>query len=59
MKAPIFMKFETYIHKIVKNYQKIFRNDPCTHVRTDLVVYCKQTTKQAVTPTLQGQPVVS
>ena len=36
-KAPIFMKFETYIHKIVKNYQKIFRNDPCTHVRTRCV----------------------
>ena len=33
-KAPIFMKFETYIHKIVKNYQKIFRKDPCTHART-------------------------
>ena len=33
-KAPIFMKFKTYIHKIVKNYPKIFRNDLCTHVRT-------------------------
>ena len=33
-KAPIFMKFETYIHKIVKNYQKNFRKDLCTHART-------------------------
>ena len=33
-KAPIFMKFETYIHKIVKNYQKKFRKDLCTHART-------------------------
>ena len=33
-KAWIFMKFETYVHKIVKNYQKIFRKDPCTHART-------------------------
>ena len=33
-KAPIFMKFETYIHKIVKNHQMIFRKDPCTHART-------------------------
>ena len=23
-KAPIFMKFKIYIHKIVKNYQKFF-----------------------------------
>ena len=30
-KALIFMKFETYIHKIVKNHQKIFRKDSCTH----------------------------
>ena len=28
------MKFETYIHKIVKNYQKIFHKDPCTHAHT-------------------------
>ena len=28
MKARIFMKFETYIHKIVKNYLLIFRKDP-------------------------------
>ena len=32
-KAPIFMKFETYIHKILKNYQMIFCKDPCTHPR--------------------------
>ena len=32
-KAPIFIKFETSIHKIVKNYQKIFREDLCTHAR--------------------------
>ena len=31
MKALIFMKFETSIHKIIKNYQKIFRKDPCRH----------------------------
>ena len=28
------MKFETYIHKIVENYQMIFGKDPCTHART-------------------------
>ena len=33
-KTRIFMKFETYIYKIVKNYQKIFRKDLCTHART-------------------------
>ena len=33
-KAQIFMKFETYIHKIVKNYLLIFRKDPCAHART-------------------------
>ena len=32
--AQIFMKFETYIHKVVKNYQLIFRKDPCTYART-------------------------
>ena len=32
--AQIFMKFETYIHKVVKNHQIIFRKDPCTHART-------------------------
>ena len=30
-KAPIFMKFETYNYEIVKNYQKKFRKDSCTH----------------------------
>ena len=33
-KAPIFMKFETYINKIVKNYKIFFGKDPCTHART-------------------------
>ena len=33
-KARIFMKFETYIHKIVKNYQKIFHKDPCRQAHT-------------------------
>ena len=28
------MKFETFIHKIVKNHQQIFRKDPCTHALT-------------------------
>ena len=28
------MKFETQVHKIVKNYQQTFRKDPCTHVST-------------------------
>ena len=32
-KAPIFMKLQTNIHKIVKNDQKIFRKDPCTNAR--------------------------
>ena len=32
-KAPIFMKFETYIHKIVKNYHKKNHRDPCTQAR--------------------------
>ena len=31
------MKFETYIHKIVKNYQQIFHKDPCTHACTGVV----------------------
>ena len=34
MKARIFIKFETYIHKIVKNNLLIFRKDPSTHRRT-------------------------
>ena len=33
-KAQIFIKFETYIYKIVKNYQMIFRKNPCTYART-------------------------
>ena len=33
-KARIFMKFESYIHKIVKNCLLIFCKDPCTHGRT-------------------------
>ena len=32
-KARIFMKFETFFHKIVKNYLLIFHKDPCTHTR--------------------------
>ena len=36
-KAPIFMKFETYIHNIVDNYQKKIRTDQCTHVRARCV----------------------
>ena len=28
------MKFETFIHEIVKIYQMIFRKDPCTHAHT-------------------------
>ena len=28
------MKFETFIYKIVKNHQLIFRKDPCKHART-------------------------
>ena len=33
-KAQIFMKFETHIHKVVKNHQIIFHKDPCTHACT-------------------------
>ena len=33
-KARIFMKFENYNHKIVKNYQKIFRKDLCTYTHS-------------------------
>ena len=33
-KAPIFMKFETYIHKIVKNYQRKILKDPCKTILT-------------------------
>ena len=33
-KAPIFFKFETSIPKLVKNYQKIFRKNPCIRTCT-------------------------
>ena len=33
-KTRIFMKFETYIHKILKNYLLIFRKDLCTFAHT-------------------------
>ena len=33
-KAPIFIKIETFIHEIVKNYPMIFRKDPCIHTHT-------------------------
>ena len=33
-KAPFLMKFQTYIHKIVKHIHKIFHKDPCTHAQT-------------------------
>ena len=33
-KARIFIKFETYIYKIVQNYPLIFRKDPFTHAPT-------------------------
>ena len=33
-KAPIFMKLQTNIHKIVKNDHKIFRKDPCINAGT-------------------------
>ena len=39
-KAQIFMKFETFICKIVQNHQLIFRKDPCTHARTRGVNVC-------------------
>ena len=32
--AQIFMKFETYIHELVKNHQIFFCKDPCTHARS-------------------------
>ena len=34
MKARIFMKFESYNHKLVKNYLLIFHEDLCTHAHT-------------------------
>ena len=36
-KAPILMKFETKVHKIVKNYKIFFGKDPCTHARKQSV----------------------
>ena len=38
--AQIFMKFETYLHKVVKNHQIIFRKDPCKDARTRGVSVC-------------------
>ena len=38
--AQIFLKFETYIHKVVKNHQMIFHKDPCTDGRTQGVCVC-------------------
>ena len=38
--AQIFLKFETYIHKVVKNHQMIFHKDPCTDARTRGVSVC-------------------
>ena len=33
-KAPIFMKFETQLHKIINNNQHHFCKDPSTHARS-------------------------
>ena len=33
MEARIFMKFETYIHKIVPDHQPNFYKDPCKDAR--------------------------
>ena len=33
-KARIFLKFDTYIHKIVTKYHNIFFKDPCNQART-------------------------
>ena len=32
--AQIFMKFETYLHMIIRNHQMNFLKYPCTHART-------------------------
>ena len=32
-KAPIFMKFDTQVCKMIKSHQNNFREDPCTHAR--------------------------
>ena len=34
------MKFDTFIYEIVKNYQQIFRKDPCIRTRTRGVNVC-------------------
>ena len=33
-KAPILMKFETFIHEIIPSYHMNFRKDPCIHEDT-------------------------
>ena len=33
MEARIFMKFETYVHKVVLNHQPNFHKDPCKDAR--------------------------
>ena len=33
MEARIFMKFETYVHKIVLDHQPNFHKDPCKDAR--------------------------
>ena len=38
--AQIFMKFEIYLHKVVKNHQIICRKDPCKDARTRGVSVC-------------------
>ena len=38
--APIFLKFKTNIHKIVKNYHKNFRKDLCAHAHTRSINLC-------------------
>ena len=39
-KAPILMKFETKLHKIVNNNQHHFCKDPNTHARTRSINVC-------------------
>ena len=39
-KGQIFLKFKTYIYKIVKNYQMIVCKDPYTDARTQGVNVC-------------------
>ena len=38
--TQIFMKFDTYLHKVVKKHQIIFRKDPCKDARTRGVSVC-------------------